>query len=78
MLQMVSEPDTRRCASKDADLQRGWIVRSHIGWRGERNVPLKGVETSPKHTCFKTVRLTTIHIKPKRTISTSNELGLLE
>ena len=56
---MVSEPDIRRCASKDAEpwvdtrwcankdaepwvdtarmlgLVGGWIVRSHIDWRGE-------------------------------------------
>ena len=25
----------------------GWIVRSHIGWGGERNIIYKGVETSP-------------------------------
>ena len=24
----------------------GWIVRSHIGWKGERNILYKGVETS--------------------------------
>ena len=23
------------------------VVRSHVGWRGERNVPYKNVETSP-------------------------------
>ena len=23
------------------------IVRSHIGWRGKRRIPYKGVETSP-------------------------------
>ena len=23
------------------------IVRSHVGWRGEQNIPYKGVETSP-------------------------------
>ena len=27
-------------------LEGGWIVRSHIGWRGERNILYKGVETS--------------------------------
>ena len=27
--------------------ERGWIVRSHIGWGGERNILYKGVETSP-------------------------------
>ena len=26
---------------------KGWIVRSHIGSRGERNISYKGVETSP-------------------------------
>ena len=29
------------------DLERGWIVRSHIGGRGEQNILHKGVETSP-------------------------------
>ena len=33
----------------------GWIVRSHIGWREERNILYKGVETSPKQTRFKTL-----------------------
>ena len=28
-------------------LERGWIVRSHIGWGGELNTLYKGVETSP-------------------------------
>ena len=27
LLQMVSKPDTRRCASEDAGPPRGWIVR---------------------------------------------------
>ena len=35
-------------------------MRSHIGWRGERNIAYKGVETSPYQTRFKTVRLMTI------------------
>ena len=26
---------------------KGEIVGSHIGWRGERNIPYKDVETSP-------------------------------
>ena len=33
---------------------------SHISWRGEQNIPYKGMETSLEHTCFKTVRLTVI------------------
>ena len=47
LLQIVSEPVTERCASEDAGPQGGWIVRSHIGWRRERSIPYKGVETSP-------------------------------
>ena len=86
-LQMVSEPDTGWCASKeakswrgwtwgsvsirmlgsekgvdwgvshrlekgmsvseDAEPRRGWIVRCHIGWGGERNILYKGVQTCP-------------------------------
>ena len=46
LLQMESKPDIGRCASEEAGPPRGWIVRSHIGWRGERNIPYKGVETS--------------------------------
>ena len=47
LLQMVSELDIGRCASEDAGPQGGWIVSSHIGWRGERHIPCKGVENSP-------------------------------
>ena len=46
LLQMVSEPDTKRCASEDAGFLRGWITRSHIGWKGERSIPYKGAKTS--------------------------------
>ena len=28
-------------------LKGGWIVRSHVGWGGERNIVCKGVDTSP-------------------------------
>jgi len=38
--------DTEQCPSKDAGLLRVWIVRSHICWRGEQNIPYKDVETS--------------------------------
>ena len=47
LLQMVLEPDAGRCASKDANPQGGWIVRSHVGWRGEQNISYKDVETFP-------------------------------
>ena len=32
-------------ASKDVGSQRGWIVRSHIGWREERSILYKSVKT---------------------------------
>ena len=47
LLEMVLEPDTGRCVSEDAGPLKGVIVRSHIGWRGERSIPYKSVETSP-------------------------------
>ena len=46
LLRMVLESGTERCASKDAESQEGWIVRSHIDWRGEQSISHKGVETS--------------------------------
>jgi len=39
--------DTERCASEDIGTPRGWIVRSHLSWRGKRSIPYKGVEISP-------------------------------
>ena len=47
LLQIVSESDIGRCASEDAGLRKGWIVRPRISWKGEQNIPYKGVETSP-------------------------------
>ena len=44
LLQMVSEPDTGRCANEDV-VPMGVIVRSHI--RRKRSIPYKSVETSP-------------------------------
>ena len=38
LLQMVSEPDTGWCASKDAGA-KGGELRFQIGWRGEQNIP---------------------------------------
>ena len=34
-------------ASEDTGPEEGWIVRSHIGWKGERSTLYKGMETSP-------------------------------
>ena len=31
-------------AGEDAVSQRGWIVRFHIGWGGERTILYKGVK----------------------------------
>ena len=46
LLQIVSEPNTGRCVSKDARLpSRG--VNYEIP-HGKRNIPYKGVETSPQ------------------------------
>ena len=39
-------------------------MRSHIDWRGERNIPYKGVETCP-HTHFKTLRVS-LEVKAQR------------
>ena len=41
----VSESDIERCANEDVGSQVGWIVKSHIGWRWERNIAYKSVET---------------------------------
>ena len=62
------EPDTGQCASEDVVSQRGWIVRSYISWRGERNIPYKG---------FKTMRLMVIRNGLNQTISISGGHGLL-
>ena len=52
-------------------------MRSHVGWRGERNT-LKGVETSPQQTRFKNLEGKLERESPKRTVSTSGGLGLLQ
>ena len=42
-LQMVSKPDIGVVPARTLGLQGKWIVISHIGWRGERNIPYKGM-----------------------------------
>ena len=39
LLQMISKLNTGACVSEEAGPQGEWIVRSHIDWRGERNIP---------------------------------------
>ena len=47
LLPMVLEAYIGRCTSEDAGSQERWIVRSHIDWRCERDIPFKGIETLP-------------------------------
>ena len=54
------------------------IVRSHIGWKGERNILYKDVETSPWQTHFKKLERKPERDSPKRTISVRGGLGLLQ
>ena len=35
--------EKKTSASEDGGSRREWIVRSHIGWGGEQNIPYKGV-----------------------------------
>ena len=52
---MNCEKDEKTVLSEKARIEEREInvlkklinVRSHIGWRGERSIPYKGVETSP-------------------------------
>ena len=41
LLQIVSELDIEWYASEDAQPKKGWIVRSHVDWRGELNILYK-------------------------------------
>ena len=45
LLGMVSELDTKCVPARTLGPKGKWIVRSHIGWRGERNILYEGVET---------------------------------
>ena len=53
-------------------------MNKFIGWRAEQNISYKGVESSILHMRFKTLRLTAIHIEPKRTISISSGFQRLQ
>ena len=52
-------------------------MRSHIGWRGERSIPYKGVETSSPQTRFKNLEGKPERESPKKTKSASGGLGPL-
>ena len=47
MNQGVERLERGASASEDAELRKGWIVRSHVDWRVEQNILYKGVENSP-------------------------------
>ena len=53
-------------------------VRSHVDWRGERNISYKGVETSSYHTGFKNLEVKPERESPKRTVFASCGSGLLQ
>ena len=57
---------------------RGWIVRYHIGWGGERKILYKMWKTLPSKCILKTVRRTVIRNGPKQTIFASSGLRLLQ
>ena len=38
---------SERVSARMLGLEEEWIVRSHVGWGGDRNIFYKGVETSP-------------------------------
>ena len=52
-------------------------MRSHIAWRGNK-IFLIRVWKSFSSNAFKIMRLTTIRNRPKQTISTNSEFGLLQ
>ena len=62
-------------ASEDVGARRGWIVKSHIGWGGERNILYKGVETSFLKAYFKNLEGKLKRESSKRTIFAGGELG---
>ena len=43
LLQMVLKLDIKQCVSEETGFSGG-IVRSHISWKGERNILYKGME----------------------------------
>ena len=58
-------------SSEDVGPRRGWIVRSHIGWKRGTKHALYGVETSPQQIMFKNIEGKLERESPKRIISTS-------
>ena len=43
-------------SARTLDPEGEWIVRSHVGWGGERIIVYKGVETSPNRHVLKTLK----------------------
>ena len=63
--------------ARTLSFQEGWIVRSLIGWRGERSILYKDVEISPQQMCFKNLEEKLGREGPKRIIFASGELEFL-
>ena len=78
MLQLVSEPDTKRCASEDAGPRRGVDCDPTSVGKGNEAFFIKGVETSPQNTHFKNLEVKPERENRKRTISASGGIGLLQ
>ena len=53
-------------------------MRSHVGWGGEQNILYKGVETSLLQTHFENAEGKPKRKNPKKTISASGRLWLLQ
>ena len=53
-------------------------VRSHVDWRGERNILYKGVETSHQQTRFENLEGKRERERRKRTIFVSSGFELLQ
>ena len=71
---MVSELDAEYCASEDVGPQGRWIVRSHLGWRGEQNIPYKGYVNLSLSDAFWNCEVD--NYTDQKTISISGEIGL--
>ena len=47
LLQIVSELNLGNVLTRTLGPKGVWIVRSYIGWKGERSIPYKGCEILP-------------------------------
>ena len=57
---------------------KGVIVRSHIGWEENKTLFIRVWKPLPSRQCFKNLEAKPERKSPKRTVSTSSELGPLQ